>query len=212
MNNQSIEYRDLHSNLISFHEAIDYLSMIERNGDLRRYFKGANDGGRWFFQILSVEFVEQLARLINDACQNIEPFRPVLEIMSGDGQLAKFLAPLLNRNIIATDAKDGRYDIAYPKWVETMEAMDAVRRYDPAITLVSWEPFLSMTCIDLVEARRPLVWIGQEGKCGHPDLFEYDHIKINSNYALGKFDNFTLRMFHTDVYIFNVDGDLQISR
>lgn len=207
MNLETIEYKDLHRELIPFQEILDYLSMIERNGDTRRYFKGANAGGRWFFQILSVEFVEQLAGLINNACRETDASQPVLEIMSGDGQLAKFLSPHLEREIIATDAKDGRYDIAYPKWVETMSAMEAIRHYNPVITLVSWEPFLSMTCIDIVEAGRPLVWIGQEGKCGHPDLFDYNHIKTNSEYAIGKFDSFIAGAFHTDIYLFNIDQD-----
>lgn len=212
MNSKNSEYIDLHRNLNSFDEVMNYLLMIEKNGDLRKYFKGANDGGRWFFQILSVEFVRQLAGIINSACQNIDMTRPVLEVMSGDGQLARFLEPHLNRNIIATDAKDGRYDIAYPKWVESLEAMEAVRRYNPAITLISWEPFLSMTCIELVELGMPLIWIGQKDKCGHPDLFEYDYVRMNSEYALGKFDSFSSREFHTDIYIFNVDYLLPTSK
>ncbi len=200
------EYIDLHSQLLSYEEVLSYLQMIERNGDLRGFFKGANAGGRWLFQILSVEFVHEVSEVINRICDRSGGTGPVLEIMSGDGQFAKFLQPYLNRRIIATDAKDGRYNIAYPKWVETMDALTAVKQYDPVVTMVSWEPFLSTVGMELIEQGRQLIWIGQPGKCGHPDLFEYEHVALKSGYALGKFDSFMEGRFNTDVYLFNVSN------
>ncbi|UCE11099.1 MAG: hypothetical protein JSW61_03955 [Candidatus Thorarchaeota archaeon] len=203
MNPYESEYIDLHQELLPYDEVLRHLRLIEDSGNLERYFKGANRGGRWFFQILSEEFVETLASMINSLNKISQNPGPVLEVMSGDGRLTEFLVSRAERRIIATDSKDGRYNIAYPKWVETMDALEAVEHYNPAFVVLSWEPYLSDVGCRIVEAGIPTAWIGQVKKCGHPDLFELEHKKTNNQYVLGKFDSFLRNELHSDVYLFN---------
>ncbi|MHA2135300.1 MAG: class I SAM-dependent methyltransferase [Candidatus Thorarchaeota archaeon] len=203
MDSHELEYLDLHHELLPYEEALRHLQLIERNDDLKRYFKGANRAGRWFFQILNQEFVQSLADKINEIVMANRNPGPILEVMSGDGRLTEFLAKRVHRSIIATDARDGRYNIAYPKWVRRMDAIEAVESCSPSFILISWEPHLSEMGIKIVEFGIPTAWIGQYGKCGHPALFDIQHTKTNNNYALGKFDSFLRKELHTDIYLFN---------
>ncbi len=197
------EYIDIHGKLLPHAVVLLFLRGLERKGDVKSYCSGANVAGRWFFQIFNKEFVEELAQVINKALGLRRKKPPVLEIMSGDGRLTEFLQPLIKRRCIATDSKDGRYNIGYPKWVETLDATEAVRKYSPSFIVMCWEPHLSMTGIELVKAGIPIAWIGNPNMCGHTDIFDHPHIPLESRYALSRHDFFLKQEFKTDIFFFN---------
>ncbi len=197
------EYIDIHGKLFPHAVVLLFLRGLERKGEVKSYCSGANVAGRWFFQIFNKEFVEELAQVINKALGLRRKKPPVLEIMSGDGRLTEFLQPLIKRRCIATDSKDGRYNIGYPKWVETIDATEAVRKYSPSFIVMCWEPHLSMTGIELVKVGIPVAWIGNPNMCGHTDIFDHPHIPLESRYALSRHDFFLKQEFKTDIFFFN---------
>ncbi len=197
------DFTDVHDNLLSYLETLRFFEELERRGDVKSYCSGSNISGRWIFQIYNREFIEQLASIINNALAAANNQGPVLEVMCGDGRLTELLKPLVNREIVATDAKDGRYNIAYPKWIETLDALESVVKYKPSFIFLSWEPYLSMSGIDLVQGGTPIAWIGNPVMCGHQDIFDFPHIAINSKYALSRHDSFLDRVFKTDIFLFN---------
>lgn len=200
---QHDEYMDIHSRLLPYSVVRLFFEGLERKGDVKSYCNGANVAGRWIFQIFNKEFVGELAEIINRALGKRRKNPPVLEVMSGDGRLTEFLLPLIKRRIIATDSKDGRYNIGYPKWVESLDAMDAIAKYSPSFILMSWEPYLSMTGIEIVKTGIPVAWIGNPNMCGHTDIFERYHIPFESKFALSRHDLFMEKEFKTDIFFFN---------
>ncbi len=200
---QNDEPEDIHSKLMPYKKALLFFEKLERNGDVKSYCNGANTSGRWIFQIYNKEFISEIATIINRSFVMNENDGPVLEIMSGDGRLTEFLQILVKRKIIATDAKDGRYNIAYPKWVETLDAIESVEKYQPSFVILSWEPYLSISGIEIVKRGIPMAWIGNPSMCGHPDLFDFPHTVVKSEYALSRHDAFIERKFKTDIYLFN---------
>jgi hypothetical protein len=199
------EEMDIHNVLLPYAEALSFFEDIESSSDVKRYCNGSNRSGRWIFQIYNVEFIEELSSVINNSLQLSKDTGPVLEVMCGDGRLTEFLQVRVRRNMIATDAKDGRYNIAYPKWVETLDAEESVAKYSPAFIIISWEPYLSMKGIDIVRTGIPTAWIGNPEMCGHPDLYEFKHVSLKSPYALSRHDSFLHREFRSDVFLFNCD-------
>ncbi len=197
------EHIDIHSELLSYAEVLRFFQELEKSGAVKSYCNGSNVSGRWIFQIFNKEFIEELAQVINRALGRRRKKPPVLEVMSGDGRLTEFLRPLLKRQCIATDSKDGRYNIGYPKWVETLDAMEAISKFSPAFIVICWEPYLSMTGIDIVKTGVPTAWIGNPNMCGHTDIFEQPHIPLQSRYALSRHDYFLAKDFKTDIYFFN---------
>jgi hypothetical protein len=197
------EHIDIHSELLSYAEVLRFFQELEQSGAVKSYCNGSNVSGRWIFQIFNKEFIEELAQVINRALGRRRKKPPVLEVMSGDGRLTEFLRSLIKRQCIATDSKDGRYNIGYPKWVETLDAMDAISKYSPAFIIICWEPYLSMTGIDIAKTGVPTAWIGNPNMCGHTDIFEQPHIPLQSRYALSRHDYFLAKDFKTDIYFFN---------
>ncbi|MHA1781223.1 MAG: hypothetical protein ACTSYL_10245 [Candidatus Thorarchaeota archaeon] len=206
---------DIHDRLRPFAEIKEILETVERTWDLKKYFNGSNLGGRWIFQVYSREFVSELANLINTINQKCGRHGPIVEVMSGDGVLTKFLTPLVDHKIIATDAKSDRYRIAFSKEVETITALESIEKYDPSVVIMSWEPFLSMDAIDIVRKKIPLIWIGQPDACGHPELvlsYCKDNgtdscIRATNQYTIGRHDSLLKRDFKTDVLLFNCERD-----
>ncbi|MFW9794851.1 MAG: hypothetical protein ACFFEE_11140, partial [Candidatus Thorarchaeota archaeon] len=144
------EYLDIHNKLLPYAVVHLFFQGLEKKGDVKSYCNGANVAGRWIFQIFNREFVEELAQILNRALGRRKKKPPVLEVMSGDGRLTEFLQPLIKRQCIATDSKDGRYNIEYPKWVEKLDAIEAVDKYSPSFVIMCWEPYLSLTGIEIV--------------------------------------------------------------
>ncbi|MFX0107192.1 MAG: hypothetical protein ACFE7R_02820 [Candidatus Hodarchaeota archaeon] len=203
----SEEYIDIHKELLSYRVVLSFFELIEREFDVQRYCNGANAGGRYVFQIFNREFVVQLARVINNTLEVNPQNGPILEVMCGDGKLTEFLSPLIERRIITTDSKRDARDIAYPKWVETMDAHDAVNKYSPSIVLLSWEPMLSSIGLEIAELGIPLIWIGDPARCGvKSGILDHVHIPLKSPYALGRHDKFISRDFRTGAFLFNYEN------
>lgn len=198
---------DIHSSLVSYNEALTFFQGLERDGDVKSYCNGSNAAGRWVFQIFNKEFVEELAVVLNRALGRRRKKPPVLEVMSGDGRLTEFLQPLIKRQIIATDSKDGRYNIEYPKWVEQIDALDAIEKYSPSFVIMCWEPYLSMTGIEIVKRGIPVAWIGNPNMCGHTDIFGFYNIPFESKFALSRHDIFMVPEFKTDIFFFNCNPE-----
>lgn len=197
------EYIDVHSKLLPYAVVRLFFEGLERKGDLKSYCNGSNVAGRWIFQIYNKGFVEEVAAVLNRALGRRRKNPPILEVMSGDGRLTEFLQPLVKRRIIATDSKDGRYNIGYPKWVETHDALEAIEKYSPSFVIICWEPYLSMTGIEIVKMGIPVAWIGNPNMCGHTDIFERYHIPLESKFALSRHDLFMEKEFKTDIFFFN---------
>lgn len=202
------EPKDLHRELLPYDDVLSYLLQLERKGELESYVKGTNEGGRWFFQILNKEFVEDLTNSITMFLLDSQRQGPVLEVMSGDGKLTEFLSKFIQREIIATDSRSGNYDIVYPKWVVQLDALEAIQQYNPSVVILSWEPYWSSIGSEIVDMGVPTVWIGDPNNCAvHSGIFDREHSGLNSRYALGRYDRFCSREFNTDIFLFNIKMD-----
>lgn len=200
----SSEYIDVHEKLLPYQRVLEFFEKVEAEYDVLQYCNGANERGRWIFQIYSNEFVNELADVLNNLQSVCNPHGTILEVMSGDGKLTEFLKPLVESKVIATDARKGSYGIAYPKWVENLDAIEAVSTYRPDVVVMAWEPFYSSVGLEIAETGSPLIWIGDRRHSAiYSGLFEKNHIRVNSKYALGRHDSFSARNFETDVYLFN---------
>ncbi|MGY5861002.1 MAG: hypothetical protein RTU09_01315 [Candidatus Thorarchaeota archaeon] len=199
------EFVDVHRELFPYSRALELLETVEKEFNVKEYCSGSNAAGRWIFQIFNEEFVHELAHVMNAILKETGNDGPILEVMSGDGRLSDFLTRWIERKIIATDAKSDRYNIAYPKHVERIDALKAISRYNPSLVTICWEPQWSMIGIDIVESRVPVVWIGNPDKCGHPDIFDIPHIRRRTRYALSRHDRFAAKEFRTDIFLFNCD-------
>ena len=199
------EFVDVHRELVPYSHALELLETVEKEFNVKEYCSGSNAAGRWIFQIFNEEFVSELAHVINTIVKETNNEGPVLEVMSGDGRLSDFLNQRVERKIIATDAKSDRYNIAYPKQIERIDALKAIDRHNPSLVIICWEPQWSMVVIDIVKSGVPVVWIGNPDKCGHPDLFDLPHLRRRSRYALSRHDRFAAKEFRTDIFLFNCD-------
>ncbi|MFX0044949.1 MAG: hypothetical protein ACFE8Z_03810 [Candidatus Hermodarchaeota archaeon] len=198
------QYIDIHGELYEYEKVLSFFETVEEEFDVMKYCSGANATGRWIFQIYSREFIQQLADAINEALTTLGNSKPLLEIMGGDGKLSEFLEAKVSSEIICTDSRQGGYDIAYPKWVLQMSALDSLEQFDPSVVIMSWEPFYSTVGGEIAESGLPIVWIGDRNHCAvHSEMFNKPHIKMNSEFALGRKDSFSRREFNTDIYLFN---------
>ena len=188
------EFIDIHKELLPFDQVLEFFKHVEKEGMIKEYCDGANERGRWIFQIYSREFVELMSNVIEKILKGSKHPGPVLEVMSGDGKLSEFLKPFVNRSIITTDAKTGRDNIEHPKWVEEIGAIEAYSKYDPSLIIMVWEPFYSTTSIDLVEKGIPILWIGNPESCAvGSGISELPSVQIDSEYLLSRHDNFADR-------------------
>ncbi|NHJ13748.1 MAG: hypothetical protein EAX95_08725 [Candidatus Thorarchaeota archaeon] len=198
---ENLEYVDVHNNLLGYDEVLSLFEEIEREFDVLRYCNGRNVAGRFVFQILSREFIMDLARIVNS---KLHKEHVLLEVMAGDGSLTRFLKPQIKAEMIATDSRRDSHDIPYPKWIAECEALDAIDRFRPNAVLLSWEPLLSSTGLTISESGIPLIWIGDPEKCApYSGILDRKHKKLGNRYALGRYDKFAEREFHSDIYLFN---------
>jgi hypothetical protein len=131
--------------------------------------------GMW--AIVSLNWTKELADWLG--CS-----RRVLEIMAGNGWLAKALQHH-GVQIIATDS--GEWDDFYTKTqplipVQKYEASDAIAQFGSQadVLLVSWSPMESDAICRAAEAwgsERPIVYIGEYGRCNASDEF-FENFKI----------------------------------
>jgi hypothetical protein len=206
-NGDTNESMDIHEQLLDYTEVLQFFEELERVSRVKAYCNGSNRGGRWIFQIYSQQFIDELATIINTVLASVPAEGPALEVMAGDGKLTEFLQSRIKTQIVATDARDGRYNIAYPKWIDTLDALKSIERYSPSFIIISWEPYLSMAGIEIVRAGIPTAWIGNPEMCGHPDLFKVPHVPVRSRYALSRHDSFKLQKFKTDIFLFNCNQE-----
>ncbi|MGY5858414.1 MAG: hypothetical protein RTU63_03525 [Candidatus Thorarchaeota archaeon] len=189
------EFIDIHKELLPFEQVLEFFKHVEKEGNVKEYCNGANAGGRWIFQIYSVEFIELLSNIIEKILKGSKHPGPVLEVMSGDGRLSELLKPLVDRAIISTDAKTGRDNIEHPKWVEQIDALEAYSKYDPSVIIMVWEPFYSTASVDLIMKGTPVLWIGNPDSCGVASgISELPSVQIDSEYLLCRHDNFADRL------------------
>jgi hypothetical protein len=204
MRTDTSQYIDIHGELYDYEKVLSFFETIEDEFDVLKYCSGANAAGRWIFQVYSREFIQELADVINEALATLAHSKPILEVMGGDGRLSEFLKTRVSSEIICTDSRQGEYGIAYPKWVHQMSALESLERFDPSVVVMSWEPFFSTVGCDIVDSSVPTMWIGDREHCAvHSEIFKKPHIKMDSEFALGRKDAFSRREFKTDVYLFN---------
>jgi hypothetical protein len=83
--------------------------------------------------------------------EQIEPYQRVVEIGAGAGDFAYWLGAGFDRDYLPTDSKIqdsrefqfeagamGQPTVTYPAWVEKIEALDAVKKYQPDCVFASW--------------------------------------------------------------------------
>jgi hypothetical protein len=88
-------------------------------------------GRKGIYCFYSKELLTELAALIAD--------RPCLEIAAGDGTLSRLLTAQ-GVEITATDDYSWDHSVSYSTDVERLDAVKALRRYQPAVVLCSWPP------------------------------------------------------------------------
>ncbi|MFW9979695.1 MAG: hypothetical protein ACFFEJ_16550 [Candidatus Thorarchaeota archaeon] len=195
---------DIHSELRSFNDVLRFFRRVEQDFDRKEYCNGRNAGGRWIYQIYSKEFITDLTTLIHSIQSGNGNDGPILEVMAGDGRLTHFLQPLLSQRIIPTDAKTSRDGIEFPKGMEKVEALEAIRKHNPSLILMSWEPFYSDTSQSIIEKDVPFVWIGDPNSCAaSSNIHQMEYDIHDSPFLLGRHDDFTRGEFRTAVRIFN---------
>jgi hypothetical protein len=79
----------------------------------------------------SRELVAALSALIASRC--------CLEIGAGDGTLARFLQEH-GVQVTATDNHEWEKSVAYPDWVQKMDAREALKKIAPEVVICSWPP------------------------------------------------------------------------
>ena len=175
------------------------------------YCSGHNKNNRPIFQVFSEEFINDIAGIVNRKLLETEG-KSVLEIMAGDGKLSEFLKPKINGTLIATDNMVWT-SIIYPDFIEKLGAKEAIKKYNPDIIIMCWEPYMSNLGVNLVKEGHTLLWIG-EGSGGCCGNFEYDEgedigalggIYFGSNFTLARtdyVDDYGLGR-HTDIILFN---------
>lgn len=195
---------DIHDGLRTYDEVIRFFTKVEQEFDRKKYCNGENTGGRWIYQILTLEFVKDLAALLNAIRSNDTRNGPILEVMAGDGLLSHYLQPLLTSQIISTDAKTSRDQIEFPKSMEQLDALEAIAKYEPSLVLMSWEPFYSDTSRTIIETGIPTVWIGDPRACAvSSSIHEIEHLNHASPFLLGRHDDFTTAQFRTELRVYN---------
>jgi hypothetical protein len=88
-------------------------------------------GRKGIYCFYSRELLHELAGLIGD--------RSCLEIAAGDGTLSRLLAEQ-GVDIKATDDHSWAHSVTFPDDVERLDAVKALRRYQPQVVLCSWPP------------------------------------------------------------------------
>lgn len=204
MINESGIYIDIHGKLRPFDDVLAFFQRIEREYDVKEYCNGSNSGGRWIYQIYSREFITEIADILNTFQGTVNRSGQILEVMSGDGKLSEFLKPSLEKGIFATDSKTSRDNIEFPKWVECIDAIQAVKKYKPSVVVMCWEPFYSDVSSEIIESGVPLLWIGDPSSSAvGTSLSEWKHKVIPTLFGLSRHDAFNKRVHKTVARLYN---------
>jgi len=195
---------DIHGELREYHEVLSFFKRVQVEFDVKEYCNGSNAGGRWIYQIYSQEFINALAVIIHDILASNDNDGPILEVMSGDGKLSEFLRSQVNGQIITTDAKTSRDAIEFPKWIEKIDALEAIDRYKPSVVVMCWEPFYSDVSSEVIKKGFPTIWIGDPSSSAVSTGFsETEHELVKVQYALCRHDDFLTGKHRTITRLFN---------
>jgi hypothetical protein len=151
---------DINTPLRTYQEVISFLRRVEEHFSIKEYYNGSNVGGGWIYQIYSREFIQELSQLVNSISLSRDGKGLLLEVMAGDGLLSSYLSQEIALLTKPTDNKGSRDNIGFPKSMETIGALDAVRKYKPSIILMCWEPFYSDISSSILKTDIPLIWMG----------------------------------------------------
>ena len=205
MINDNGVFIDIHEKLRPYEQVISFLSRVEEEFSIKKYCNGANEGGRWIYQIYSIEFIRDLSVLMESVLVKVHSKGTVLEVMAGDGMLSHYLSCMGSVNPIPSDNKSSRDDIAFSKDMETVDAIEAVRKYTPALVLLSWEPYYSDISLSLVESGIPVIWIGNPDACAvSSHIHDIDYVRHESSYLLGRHDCIETNDFKTQIRVYNL--------
>ncbi len=197
-------YIDIHDELRPYARVISFLHRLEEEFSIKEYCNGANEGGRWIYQIYSIEFIQDLSRIINSVSATLTEPRMMLEVMAGDGLLSRYLGPDIALPLIPIDNKSSRDEIEFPKTMECIDALEAVRKYNPSLVLMSWEPFYSDVAEQIIETGVPVIWIGDPSSCAVSSrVHEIDYLHEPSDFLLGRHDSVLRRDFRTEMRVYN---------
>jgi hypothetical protein len=203
---------DIHENLMKYADIFEFFRKMEKeySSGWFMYCRGHNKNNRPIFQVLSEEFVNDIASIVNRKLSETGG-NLVLEVMAGDGKLSEFLRPKINGTLITTDSMIWE-SIIRPDFVEPLGAKKAIEKYNPDIIIMCWEPYGSRIGVELAKKGHSLIWIGEGsgGCCGGFD-YEYEDdpagIYYGSKFALARTDYVWSGEYdfgrHTDIILFN---------
>ena len=207
------DFIDIHETLMSYADVDEYFQKIEKeySSGWFMYCRGHNINNRVIYQVFSEEFIDEIAEIINRKISETGEGDLVLEVMAGDGKLSEFLRPKINGTLITTD--DMKWEsVKYPDFIEELSAKDAIKKYNPDIIIMCWEPYGSRLGVKLAKEGHKLLWIGEGagGCCGGFD-YQYEDdpsgTYYGSEYALARTDYMWhdeySRGRHTDIILFN---------
>lgn len=124
------------------------------------------------YQFWNKEYIECLANEIKKRVGN----KLVLEVAAGDGMLSYWLRSY-GVNIIATDS--GEWKITPRNHVEIIDAVSAIKKYNPIMVIASWLPYQEELDIQIFNQKVPyIILIGEEnGACGSEKFWETEYWK-----------------------------------
>lgn len=138
----------------------------------------------------------------------------VLEVAAGDGMLSHWLREY-DIDIIATD--DGSWKIPIHGEVEHLDAIEAIRKYNPEVVIASWLPMGELDLAILSEQVPNFITIGEtEGGCtGSYRIWEeysglgYRMEYLESDYNICRTDHaLTGRLFrHSTTTLFTLEEE-----
>ena len=197
-------YIDIHETLRPYTEVLSFVRRLEQEFSIKQYCNGANEGGRWIYQFYSIDFIQNLSHIVNSLFEALTEPRMMLEVMAGDGLLSHYLEPEISLPLISIDNKSSRDDIEFPKTMECIDALEAVRKYDPSLVLISWEPFYSDIAEQIIETEVPVIWIGDPSSCAVSSrIHEIEYRLEPSKFLLGRHDSVLRQEFRTEMRIYN---------
>lgn len=208
-------FLDIHENLMKYADIFEFFRKVEKeySSGWGMYCSGHNKNNRPIFQVFSEEFINDIAGIVNRKLLETGGSL-VLEVMAGDGKLSEFLKPKINGTLITTDNMVWG-SIIYPDFIEDLNARGAIKKYNPDIIIMCWEPYMSGLGVELAKGGHTLLWIG-EGSGGCCGNFEYGEdedigslggVYYGSKFALARTDYVLSGEIdhgrHTDIILFN---------
>jgi hypothetical protein len=208
-----LTYEDLENRVIKVEETfIEFLNSRKIKSQTISLSLGLWSWAHHVFQLLSIEFIRELAQKIKEIDPNI-----ILEVGAGEALLGKYLMKELNKEIILTDdyswwEKDNL--VIKNKDVIKLNYKDAINRYKPDLILASWIPYRQCWTKDFIkhECVKGYILIGEgPGGCTGSDIdWESTWILHNlenvERFGICRSDNYFFgnKTRHTNVSYFEI--------